>query len=128
MTKTKSVFKNRKKIFLTIVFSVVIILFATGIDFLFHQLSEEYSVPSRYFTNKIIYGAVILFLCLAVFRKISPSDKAIVVSLITGSLLQVRYFFEGYPLEFVFVFLSIHFFALLVPSWIILNKIDKYIL
>jgi len=127
MKRTKRAFLNKRKILFAVIFSIVIIIFATGIDFLFHQLSEEYSVPSRYFPNKIIYGAVIIFLCLFVFRKISSSDKAIVVSLITGSLLQVKYFFEGYPSEFVFVFLSIHFFALLIPSWIILNKFDKYI-
>lgn len=40
------------------------------------------------------------------------------VSLVTGILLQVHYYLEGYSLEFVFEFMAIHTGILLVVSWL----------
>jgi|SRR3989344_2915854 len=126
MKISKYLIKNKKQIFILLILSIIIILIASGIDFLTHSLSEEYSVPSRYFPNKILYGGIFIFLSLLIFRKQKPSDRAIIASIITTLLLQVKYAIEGYPKDFVILFLFVHFTAILLPAWIILNLFNKY--
>jgi len=103
---------DEKKIIIRLVIVLVIILIFTFIDYLAHQTSEEYSVPSRYFTNKVIYGTLIGFISLFFLRKFNFFTKGILFSAIIAVLLQIRYFIEGYPLEFVLEFLLFHFLML----------------
>ncbi|OGY46536.1 MAG: hypothetical protein A3A24_03775 [Candidatus Buchananbacteria bacterium RIFCSPLOWO2_01_FULL_46_12] len=107
-----------KKFGLSVILTLGIILIFALADYFFHQLSGEYSVPPRYFPNKIIYGTIIglvTFWLLAGVRR--PWLKSLIFSGVIAILLQVRYFFEGYPLDFVVLFLFIHFAILWLVSF-----------
>lgn len=106
-----------------IVFGIILIF--AGFDYLIHLTSAEYSVPSRYFPNKIIYGTLIGFITYLFIKNKKPVSKAIIFSSVVAILLQIRYFIEGYPLDFVVTFLFIHFFILLITSWIVFNKFKQ---
>ena len=103
---------DAKKIIIRLLIVLSIVLIFTFIDYLANQTSEEYSVPSRYFTNKVIYGTLIGFISLFFLRKFNFFTKGILFSAIIAVLLQIRYFIEGYPLEFVLEFLLFHFLML----------------
>ena len=115
-----------KKIIIILVSVLFIILVFALIDYFFHLLSEEYSVPSYYFTNKIIYGTLWGLGAYYFIRKLSPIKKSVIFSLIVSVFLQVKYFLEGYPLDFVILFLGIHFVILLITSWIVFSFVRKY--
>ena len=114
---------NYKEIFITFLIVFGIILIFTGIDYWIHLTSPDYSVPSRYFPNKIIYGTLIGFISYFFIKNKKPLTKALIFSSIIAILLQIRYFIEGYNLNFVITFLFIHFFILLITSWIIFKKL-----
>jgi len=100
-----------------IVILAVILVFAF-IDYIFHQLNEEYAVPSYYFRNKIIFGTLIGCIVYYFARNLTTFKKALAFSAIVSVLLQVRYYYEGYPKDFVFEFLGIHFGILIIVSWL----------
>lgn len=116
-----------KKLISMFIIALAIMLIGTAIDFAMHTLSPEYAVPSFYFPDKIIFGTIFFFLGLILFRKLHPTNKAITISLITVLLLQIRYAITGYPIDFVIIFLFIHFGAFLMPAWALMNFFDKYI-
>ena len=104
--------------------SSIIISILTIIDYFIHSLSPDYAVPSYYFRNKVILGAIIGFIVLIFAQKLSINKKSAVFSAVVSLLLQVRYFLEGYPKKFVLEFLFIHFLILLPVSWIIFKLIS----
>jgi hypothetical protein len=108
--------KIKELVVIFVVISAIILLFAF-IDFLFHSLREEYAVPPRYFPNKIIYGTIYGFIIFLLVRKQTPFMKSLLFSSIVDVILQTRYFIEGYPFDFVFLFLILHFFILFPVSW-----------
>src|SRR3989344_4711367 len=114
----------RKIIFTLFVVLVIILIFAL-IDYFSHQISVEYSVPPRYFPNKIIYGTIIGFITFLFVRKQKVFTKSLVFSLAISVLLQIKYFLEGYPRDFVFIFLGIHFIILLLVSFIVFKLTEK---
>jgi len=116
----------RKIIFTLFVVLVIILIFAL-IDYFSHQISVEYSVPPRYFPNKIIYGTIIGFITFLFVRKQKVFTKSLVFSLAISVLLQIKYFLEGYPRDFVFIFLGIHFIILLLVSFIVFKLTEKSI-
>lgn len=115
-------FKNLILIFL-IIFAVILIF--AFVDFLLHSLSEEYAVPPRYFPNKIIYGTLYGFFIFLLVRKQSLLTQSLIFSLIVDASLQSRYYFEGYPLDFVILFLVLHFIILLPTSWVFFKYIKS---
>lgn len=115
-------FKNLILVFL-IIFAVILIF--AFIDFLLHSLSEEYAVPPRYFPNKIIYGTLYGFFIFLLVRKQSLLMQSCLFSLIVDASLQSRYYFEGYPLDFVILFLILHFIILLPTSWVFFKFIKS---
>lgn len=118
--------REAKKSYILAFFVILgIILLFAGIDFLAHKLSHEYDVPSYYFRNKIIYGTIIAFIAYLFLKNKKPFMKALGVSAITCVLLQIRYYLEGYPLDFVVLFLFIHFVILLSISWLAFKFIKK---
>jgi len=58
------------------------------------------------------------FLLHSLGRKKDPFIKSLFFSLTVDVSLQIRYFLEGYPFDFVFLFLLLHFFILFPVSWI----------
>lgn len=122
MRKNKNNYKRTALIVLTIL--IVIIIFAF-IDYLFHMLKEEYAVPSRYFRNKIIYGAIIGWIIYYFVRKKKPFVKSLIFSGVVSVLLQTRYFLEGYDLSFVILFLFIHLVILVAVSYLSFKILEK---
>lgn len=114
--------KFNKYIVFFIISLVVISIFAV-IDYFIHLLSPDYSVPSYYFRNKVIFGTIIGFIAIIFAQKLSIGKKSLVFSAVVSLLLQARYFLEGYPKKFVLEFLFIHFFILLPVSWVIFRLI-----
>ena len=114
-----------KKIIYSFITVLVIILIFTFIDYLFHQLSNGYDVPGYYYKNKIIYGTIIGFLAYLLTRKQKLLTKALVFSAGVSIILQIRYYLEGYPLDFVLLFLGIHFVILLAVSWRVFKSTEK---
>ena len=115
-------FKNLFLIFLII---LGIILIFTFFDYLAHLIKQEYSVPARYFTNKIIYGTIIGFVTYLFIQRKKLLTKTIIFSLVVGILLQTRYFLEGYSIYFVLLFLVIHFIILFIISYITFRLLNK---
>lgn len=104
--------KILKQIFLGIILLIVILLF-TIVDYTIHGLQSAWSVPDYYFRNKIPFGFLWGIIGLLITHKIQNLWlKALVVSGIIAITLQTRYFIEGYPLNFVFIFLLFHFLIL----------------
>jgi hypothetical protein len=124
MKKEKEGFKlgNLALIFL---FIFIIILIFTLIDALVHSLSEEYAVPDYYFRNKIIFGTIIGFAAYLLVKNKKLLLKSLIFSAVVSVLLQIRYFLEGYSLEFVVEFLFFHFLMLIVVSLICFKLFDK---
>lgn len=115
-----------KNLFLIFLIIFAVILLFAFVDFLLHSLSETYAVPPRYFPNKIIYGTIYGFFIFLLVRKQNPFMKSFLFSLIVDVSLQTRYFLEGYPFNFVFLFLILHFMILFPVSWIFFKLIkDK---
>jgi len=109
-------------IFLAILFIMAVFYV---LDLYTHSLSESYAVPSYYFKNKIIYGLLFMSITYFFVRKNTPLIKALSVSTVTSILLQINYFLEGYPLDFVFLFLVLHWVMIFIPSIITFNLLKK---
>ncbi|MBI5798167.1 hypothetical protein HZA98_04670 [Candidatus Woesearchaeota archaeon] len=94
------------------------ILIFTFLDFLIHSLSQNLSVPEYYFRNKIIFATI--YACIIYFfvRKMQTWKQALITTSIIAILLQIRYFYEGYNLQFVIEFLFIHWGILFLVLWI----------
>ncbi len=107
----------RSLIFVFLSVFVVILIF-TFIDYFAHSLSEEYSVPFWYFRNKVIFGTIIGFIAYLLVRNKGLFARALAFSSSVSILLQARYFLEGYALDFVVLFLFVHFIILLPVSLI----------
>ncbi len=116
---------NFKKVILIVLIILGIILIFAFIDYLFHRLSKEYDVPSYYFRNKIIFGTLIGCISYYFIRNLVFWKRALVFSAIIVVLLQIRYYLEGYPKDFVFLFLGIHFGILLLISVIVFWTMKK---
>jgi len=80
-----------------------------------------------YFRNKIIFGTIIGFIAYFIANKQKLFVKSLIFSVTVSVLLQTRYFLEGYSLDFVLLFLLIHFIILLPVSLIFFNIFNKYI-
>lgn len=105
---------------------LLILLFAV-VDYIFHSLSEKWAVPEYYFKNKIIYGFLWSIPALWVslkFKKVLL--KSLAFSSIISIILQLRYYIEGYPLDFVLIFLVIHFVILYILSLIMFKYNKNY--
>lgn len=115
-----------KEVVLLFLLSLGVVLIFALFDYFVHSLSESYSVPSRYFSNKIIYGTLIGFIALLVLRKQNTLVRSLVFSGVVSVLLQIRYFLEGYSKSFVFLFLGVHFLILLVVSFAFFKLLEKF--
>ena len=116
-----------KEILLIILAVVVVILIFAFFDYLMHQLSDKYAVPSYYFRHKIIYGTIIGAIAYYFLRNKRLLTKSLMFSAIVSILLQINYYLQGYALSFVILFLFIHFVILVLTSLFIFYLLDNYI-
>ncbi len=112
--KTKKELQEYFMIFIVVLFIIIVF---TLFDYWIHTLDEDYGVPSYYYRNKIIYGTIIGFITYLFVKKQKPFKSSLIFSGIIAVLLQIRYTIEGYALDFVVLFLFIHFLILLVISY-----------
>lgn len=116
----------QKGISTCIILMVVIILF-TIIDYFIHGLENYWSVPDYYFKNKIpfgfLWGLVGLFIA-SKYKNIWL--KSLIFSGTIAVTLQIRYFIEGYALDFVLIFLLFHFLTLYFLSLGMFKIFEKY--
>ena len=117
--------KETKKQFYVFFIILLIILIFTFVDFLFHLISPEYAVPDRYFRNKVIFATIYSYILHFAVKKLKPILASFILSLVVAALLQVRYYFEGYGNEFVFLFAGIHFFILWPLMWLFFKYKDR---
>lgn len=115
-------------IFILVLLFIVILLF-TIIDHFIHGLEGSWSVPDYYFRNKIPFGLLWGVVGLLLAMRINKVWlKSLVVAGIISVTLQTRYFLEGYPLDFVLLFLLFHFiilYFLLLIMFFVYNKYTK---
>ena len=105
---------------------ILIVLTATGIDWIAHQISPEYAVPSYYFRNKIIYATIWGLLGLTALRnQNNMAKKAAWISFFIAVALQTRYYLEGYDLTFIMLFMVVHFFAFLLPMTVVFKNFPE---
>lgn len=105
---------------------ILIVLSATGIDWLSHQISPEYAVSSEYFSNKIIFATFWGLLALLALRNLhNVTKKAVLISLFISVILQTKYYLQGYDLSFVIEFIFIHFLAFLLPMLVIFRNFPE---
>ena len=103
---------------------LIVVLVATTIDYVVHSLSESFYVSFDYFTNKVFFATIWGIVGVFVFRNYikNPTKLAIATSAFIAVVLQTKYFLQGYPLFFVFLFMFLHFLMFLVPSIPIFRK------
>lgn len=123
--KTSKLGLNFRNLILILLSVFIINSIFTFVDYFAHSLSEKYSVPSWYFRNKIIFGTIIGFVAYLLVSKKGLFTRSFVFSLSISVLLQTRYFLEGYPLDFVILFLFTHFIILLPVSLIIFKLAEN---
>src|SRR3989344_6849475 len=119
--------KQTTRIIATFLLIFVVVLIFTFIDFLFHSISSEYSVPSWYFRNKIIFETIYVCLAYWLFRKLNPALSSFLTAVITSTLLQARYYFLGFNLEFVILFWGIHALILWPLLWLLFEYKDRIV-
>jgi len=106
---------------------LALILSFSSIDYLFHLISPDWAVPEYYFKNKIIFGFLWSIPAAYVALKFPKIwKKFLFFSAAISIILQARYYWEGYPLDFVFIFLGIHFAILFVLSLGMFKLLDNY--
>ena len=118
---------NFERILLTITIIFIAVVIFTAIDYLVHGLSPEYSVPDYYFKNKIIFATIIGSIVYFFIKKRVFWQKSLIVSLVTAVLLQIKYYLQGYPKEFVFEFMLFHFLMFLASSMLMFYLFRKRI-
>lgn len=105
----------------------ILILVFTAIDYVFHIVKAEWSVPEYYFRNKIIFGFLWGIPALFIASKLPKLwQKSLIFSGVLAVILQTRYYLEGYPTNFVLIFLLIHFLILLALSFVMFKLVNKY--
>lgn len=116
-----------KKYLLLFAIILVIIIVFTGIDYIVHSLDDEYTVPSYYFRNKIVFGTIIGYFTLLLSRQFKLWKRALIVSAVVSVLLQTRYYIEGYSINFVLEFLLFHFLMLFPVALIVFKMFESVI-
>ncbi len=105
----------------------VLILAFAAIDYFFHTLTPQWEVPEYYFRNKIIFGFLWGLLILFFALKFSGLwQKSLFFSGALSVILQARYYWEGYPINFVIIFLFIHFLILVALSAAMFKWTNNY--
>ncbi len=96
------------------------VLVFTLLDWLVHQASPILEVPSWYFRNKIIFAT--LYACIIGFfvEKSSLKVQAAMITLITVTLLEIRYISYGYPFEFHAIIFPTHLILLYGATYVAL--------
>jgi len=117
----------KKGIFTGIVLMIVILIF-TIIDHFLHGLQDKWSVPERYFRNKIPFGFFLVIIGLFLATRVQNIwFKSLILAGFVSVVLQLRYYYEGYPVGFVTLFLVFHFLIIYPLSVGMFKIFNKYL-
>ncbi len=117
--------KIKNAIFLLINLLTVTFLF-TIIDHYVHGLEDYWSVPAHYFVNKV--PAIFLLVIIGSLISIKIKNiwlRSLIVGAVAAILIQTKYYLQGYPHSFVYLFAMLHFlmiYPLLVIMFHFYNK------
>lgn len=104
---------------------LLIVAFA-GIDYFIHALRPEWAVPEYYFRNKLIFGWLWSLVAWLLAERFSGLwTKSLIFSALVAVVLQARYYWEGYPLDFVLIFLAIHWLIIFGLALIMFSQFNK---
>lgn len=106
------------------IFAAVLVF--TFFDWLTHSASPYLSVPSWYFSNKIIFGTVIAYITSLIFAKRTLLSQAALITFITVTLLQIRYYLIGYAWWFHAIVYPEHLFFLFIATYLALRMLKKF--
>lgn len=105
------------------IISLAIILLFTGADWVGHQYLQTHNylqvVPAYYYTNKIIFGTILLFASLLII-KIKDYKSVFLITAIIVGLLQTRYLYI-YNQKFNITVMILHY-VILAPLLYIAQK------
>lgn len=109
--------------------SLLVVAFGTVLDYLVHHMDETLAVPFEYYPNKIIFGAFWFFVFLNLVGYVTSkiNYQAVLVPLAVAVVLQAKYFFQGYPIWFVVLFLFLHFLMFLPASFWVFRRYGDFI-
>ena len=103
--------------------SLIAVLIFTGLDYYAHTI--YYTVPTIYFTNKMMYGTAIVFIFMLFMPK-GLKYRNIIIGVVTSALLQINYISSGYyPVEFHFIYLPLHTLFLALSLFIVERVIPR---
>jgi hypothetical protein len=98
----------------------------TAIDFAVHHSHDAWYVEPEYYVAKILFGTVwgivAVWLMLRVLRETRIKALAVGVPAIIAIFLQTKYFYQGRALDFVFIFLVLHYLMFLPGSFWIFSR------
>jgi uncharacterized membrane protein required for colicin V production len=114
----KENFFGSKKMSLTLIFILEIMLVFTFLDYLAHSLSTAYAVPSSYFGSEVIYGTIFGFFVYCLVKNKKTFQKSLIFSAIISLGIQIIYLLLGYSLSFILTFLIINFVTIFVVSYL----------
>lgn len=114
----KESFLGSKKMSLTLIFVLKVMLVFAFLDYLAHSLSAAYTIPSSYFGSEIIYGTIAGFFVYLLVKNMKIFKKSLAFSAIMALCIQLVYLSIGYSLNFVLTFFVINFVTLFVVSYL----------
>lgn len=101
------------------------VLLFTFFDWLVHQSSLILEVPLWYFQNKIIFGTLYAVMAGFFVSDYSLKKQAAIITMLTVTLLQIRYFLSGYTWEFHVIIFPVHLIILFAASYAALYAEEK---
>jgi hypothetical protein len=101
---------------------LLMMVIGVAFDYPVHLLRPEWNVPPEYFWGKIIFGVIWGVIALYVLRRMlavtSQRTMALAVPAIVTVVLQTKYFYQGWPLSFVIIFMFLHYLMFLPGSFL----------
>lgn len=98
----------------------------TAIDFVVHHSHDAWYVEPEYYVAKIIFGTVwgvvAAWLMIRVLRETRTKALALGVPAVIAIFLQTKYFYQGRALDFVLIFLVLHYLMFLPGSFWIFSR------
>jgi hypothetical protein len=105
---------------------LLMMLAGTAIDWAVHHLRDAWAVPPEYFPSKIIFGTlwsvISAWLMIRILRETRTGALALGVPAIVALFLQTKYFYQGYPLDFVLLFMGLHYVMFLPGSFWVFSR------
>lgn len=105
---------------------LAIVAAGTLIDWVVHSSRDAWYVEPSYFTGKIVYGVAWGLFAVVVLRRVlavtNPRVLALGVPAIISIVLQTKYFYQGRNLDFIILFLFLHYLMFVPPALFVFSR------